>query len=172
MDRTPPPEAMHWILNAEGGFVHDPHDPGGATNHGITQRVYDAWRHAQGMETHSVADITLDQVTRIYTDLYWAPMHCGEMCSALALMYFDTAVQWGVHGATELLAGCNSDEPVVRVDQIYKARVAFRYQRVKQAPLQGRFLAGWSKRDDALRAVALGWLAAASKISPKLAAKP
>ena len=28
------------ILAAEGGLVHDPHDPGGLTHFGISQRAY------------------------------------------------------------------------------------------------------------------------------------
>ena len=40
--------ALPFVLRWEGGFVHHPDDPGGATNQGVTQRVYDAWRAAEG----------------------------------------------------------------------------------------------------------------------------
>lgn len=36
--------ALAFVLRWEGGFVDNPADPGGRTNKGITQKVYDAWR--------------------------------------------------------------------------------------------------------------------------------
>ncbi|MFC0282395.1 glycosyl hydrolase 108 family protein [Camelimonas abortus] len=37
-------EALSAVLKHEGGYVNHPADPGGATNRGVTQRVYDAER--------------------------------------------------------------------------------------------------------------------------------
>ena len=36
--------ALTFVLRWEGGYVDHPADPGGATNYGVTQRTYDAWR--------------------------------------------------------------------------------------------------------------------------------
>ena len=46
--------SLPFILRWEGGFVDHPADRGGATNKGVTQRVYDAWRARQGQAPRSV----------------------------------------------------------------------------------------------------------------------
>ena len=33
-------EAMTFVLHYEGGYVNNPHDPGGETNYGISKRQY------------------------------------------------------------------------------------------------------------------------------------
>jgi lysozyme family protein len=35
--------ALGFVLQDEGGFVNDPADPGGMTNLGVTQRVWQAF---------------------------------------------------------------------------------------------------------------------------------
>ncbi len=37
-------ESLPFVLRWEGGYVNHPNDPGGATNKGVTQKVYDGWR--------------------------------------------------------------------------------------------------------------------------------
>jgi lysozyme family protein len=37
-------ESLPCVLPWEGGFVNNPNDPGGATNKGATQAVYNSWR--------------------------------------------------------------------------------------------------------------------------------
>ena len=34
---------LEMILHHEGGYVNHPEDPGGATNLGVTKRVYEEW---------------------------------------------------------------------------------------------------------------------------------
>ena len=63
--------ALPFVLRWEGGFVHHPDDPGGATNQGVTQRVYDAWRAGEGLGQRSVRLIDDDEVRAIYETGYW-----------------------------------------------------------------------------------------------------
>jgi lysozyme family protein len=48
---------LPFVLRWERGLVDDPEDPGGRTNQGITQRVYDAWRRRQGLPAQDVESI-------------------------------------------------------------------------------------------------------------------
>ena len=40
--------SLPFVLRWEGGFVDHPSDPGGRTNKGVTQAVYDEWRRGTG----------------------------------------------------------------------------------------------------------------------------
>lgn len=53
------------VFSVEGGYVNDPRDPGGATNHGITEKV----ARANGYKG-SMRDLTKVQAGDIYTKQY------------------------------------------------------------------------------------------------------
>lgn len=95
--------ALPFTLAREGGYVDDPADPGGATNFGITEKVYDAWRTAQGQPTQDVRLISSQEVSAIYLQKYWTLAHCDVMPAAMAVVTFDTAVNSGVEEAIILL---------------------------------------------------------------------
>jgi len=173
--------ALHQILIYEGGFVNKSADPGGATNRGITQRTYDWWRHSRGLPTAPVFKITETEVSSIYGQQFWLPMHCNEFGYSLALVLFDTAVQWGVHDAfvkiicpalglssqaacLSLFRATNDVRPLV--DHICDRRVAFRKERVLRNPTQIIFLKGWIRRDENLRHLALSALQPLEQLYP------
>ena len=58
--------SLPFILRWEGGFIDHPADPGGATNKGVTQKVYDAWRARQGQPPRSVRLIEDAEMHAIY----------------------------------------------------------------------------------------------------------
>jgi lysozyme family protein len=95
--------SLPFILRWEGGYVDHPADPGGATNRGVTQKVYDAWRTGQGLTARSVRSIEDAEVREIYRNGYWVPPHCDQLRSQLDLVQFDTAVNMGVGRAVRLL---------------------------------------------------------------------
>ena len=47
---------LEMILHHEGGYVNHPEDPGGATNLGVTKRVYEEWVGR---------DVTLDKMEQL-----------------------------------------------------------------------------------------------------------
>ena len=91
-------QALAFTLPAEGGYVDNPDDDGGATDHGVTQHVYDFYRAAKGLPVQSVAQITDAEVHDIYQTKYWIAGHCGELGDALGVCHFDWCVNHGEIG--------------------------------------------------------------------------
>ena len=98
--------ALKFVLRWEGGFVDHPNDPGGRTNRGVTQTVYDAWRARQRLPKLDVKQIGDHEVAAIYHGDYWLPSGCEALADQLALVQFDTAVNMGTKRAIRLLQGC------------------------------------------------------------------
>lgn len=95
--------ALGFVLRSEGGFVDNPHDPGGATNKGVTQAVYDGWRRSHGLPTQSVRLISGDELTGIYRLQYWDRIRGDDLPSGVDYAVFDFAVNSGVMRAAEHL---------------------------------------------------------------------
>ncbi len=89
-------ESLRFVLKWEGGYTNHPADPGGATNMGIIQKVYDAWRTKKGLPRRPVKEITRDEVEQIYWENYWTPLKCSELPKPLDLAVFDSGVNCGV----------------------------------------------------------------------------
>lgn len=87
------------VLAYEGGYVNHPKDPGGPTNKGITQRVYDAWLAGQGKKAKSVKLIPDDEVAAIYRRQYWDLVRGDSLPAGVDLALFDFAVNSGVSRA-------------------------------------------------------------------------
>ncbi len=160
--------ALPFILRWEGGFVDHPADPGGRTNRGVTQRVYDGWRQKQGLPTRDVKGIEEAEVHAIYESGYWLPPRCDILSQPLDLVQFDTAVNMGPGRAVRFLqqaVGCAVDggfgpgteravaacSPGDAVAKYCDAREAFYRQIVAAKPSQGVFLKGWLNRLNSLR---------------------
>lgn len=93
--------ALKHVLVHEGGFVNHPKDPGGATNRGVTQRVYDAYRDRQGQSRRSVRAITAEEVADIYKRQYWDAIRGDDLPSGLDYAVFDYAVNSGPRRAAQ-----------------------------------------------------------------------
>ncbi len=167
-------QALTFTLSWEGGFVNHPADPGGATNLGVTQATYDAWRKSRGQSRRSVKLIGRDEASAIYRAQYWDALGCDRLHRAVALVVFDTAVNFGVGRARAFLRMVQGDTPtsgtlidLLRLGraqfpadaaavafQVVGMRKAWRYQRVLERPDQSVFLKGWIRRDNAVEAEA------------------
>ena len=105
-------DALPFILRWEGGYVNHPADPGGATNKGVTQRVYDNWRTRQGRPLRDVRQLEDVELHAIYEAGYWLPPRCDLLQRRMDLVQFDTAVNMGVGRAVRMLQaslGCAVD---------------------------------------------------------------
>ena len=162
-------QALAITLRFEGGYVNDEADKGGATNQGITQRVYDHYRNGLNLPTQDVWDIAPGEVATIYKMWYWTPAHADALTPSLAKVHFDSAVNHGVGRAMKFLQQCvgvTSDgfwgpqtfNAVASADQdalvapYLALRIAFYHKIVAADATQAKFLPGWLKRVEQLRA--------------------
>jgi lysozyme family protein len=147
------------VLLHEGGYVNDRLDPGGATNQGVTQRVYDDWRRSRGLAPRAVRSIQSNEVSAIYRKLYWDAVRGDDLPGGVDYFTFDFAVNSGVNrairylqrsvGATEdgqlgpkTLAAVKAANAAEIVSEMAVSRQAF----LEQLPTFGHFGIGWIRR--------------------------
>jgi lysozyme family protein len=98
--RSPRPdlfkEALKHVLVHEGGKANHPKDPGGRTNKGITQRVYNGWRDKNHLPARDVFLISDAEVESIYRFQYWDPIKGDQLPRGVGYVVFDGAVNSGV----------------------------------------------------------------------------
>lgn len=90
------PRTMIGVGISEGGYVNHPKDPGGATNKGVTQRVYDTYRKSKGLALRSVKLITDAEVAEIYKTQYADKIRYDELPAGVDYATLDGAVNSGV----------------------------------------------------------------------------
>lgn len=166
--------ALGIVLESEGGFVDHPKDPGGATNMGVTQRIYDDYRKRQGVPKRSVKDLEQRELEEIYFEGFWRPAMCQELPNeALAVLAFDSAVNHGPQTAIKLLqqaagvpdAKCDgrwgadtrarvisaAADAAALADAFLTRRERYYRRLVELNPRLGAFLKGWLSRVAHLR---------------------
>lgn len=82
--------AFDLVMTAEGGYVDDPRDAGGATKFGISQRAY---------PNEDIEHMTLSRARQLYRRDYWDPIAGDKLPDGLAVALFDFAVNSGVRRA-------------------------------------------------------------------------
>lgn len=132
------------ILGIEGGVSDRPlkDDPGGLTNKGVTQGVYDRWRSLKGLPPKSVVGITKQEVVAIARANYWTPIQGDKLPSGVDFAVFDFAFNSGAAQAAKELQrvlGVSADgvvglatlealataEPVTVINGVCDHRLAF-----------------------------------------------
>lgn len=91
--------SLQLVLAHEGGYVNHPADPGGATNKGVTQRVYDNYRRRKGLALRSVRYIENHEVEEIYRTGYWNEVKGDDLPAGLDYAVFDYGVNSGISKA-------------------------------------------------------------------------
>ncbi len=181
--------ALEHVLEIEGGFTDDPHDPGGPTNKGITLATLAAWRGISLSKANTsellnaLKTISPDEVRAIYRQKYWLPASCSAVPDPVAFIHFDAAVNHGVTGAARLLQqaveadvdGEIGPQTLKKVQAMVLSRLLERYadarrRKYRSLPHFWRFGRGWLRRVDTTvsRASSLARnLKSQSKTSPK-----
>ena len=81
------------VIRREGGFVNDPVDPGGATNHGITRGTLADFRKTS-VTVEDVRNLTVDEARKIYRENYFKGIE--QVTDSLLLGFlFDYSVNAG-----------------------------------------------------------------------------
>lgn len=165
--------ALAYVLRHEGGYVNHPKDPGGATNKGVTQRVYDAYRRLKGLKTQSVRHITTAEVRDIYRTQYWDAVRGDDLPAGVDYMLFDYAVNSGpgraikdlqrsvretadgIIGARTLDRVRGTNDLSGLIDKVLDRRQAF----VRSLKTYSTFGRGWENRIKSVRLAAKQLLA-------------
>jgi lysozyme family protein len=146
------------LLKHEGGFVNHPSDPGGATNLGVTQAVWEDWIDRAVSEENMKA-LTPAKVAPLYKELYWDRIKGDKLPSGVDYCVFDAAVNSGASRAAKWLqttVAAVSDgaigeqtlklvlltNPQMLIDKYSANRLAF-LQRLETWPTFGK---GWERR--------------------------
>lgn len=154
------PGILRWVLVHEGGYVNHPKDPGGATNKGVTQRVYDSWRRARNLSVQSVREIRDNEVEAIYRTQYWDAVRGDDLPSGVNYAVFDFAVNSGPKRAIRFLQreiGVADDGVIGNVTlgalrdvkdmaDLVRRFCAARMEWLKTLSTFSTFGRGWSKR--------------------------
>jgi lysozyme family protein len=170
---------LAFTLRAEGGYVDNPADPGGATNMGITLATLRQWSDDPGLDAAQVEDMRLRTARAIYRSLYWNPLRADALPCGVDLMVFDMGVNAGVWRSARLLQralgftgeevdGCVGPETLdaaakcdarALVDDLAERQTAY-YRGLSDFPTFG---AGWLNRTQARRSAALAMIADSAK---------
>lgn len=159
---------LSFVLRSEGGYSDDPADPGGATNHGITQATFSAWLHRHGSADRSVRTVTPDEVSAIYRADYWDAVRGDDLPAGVDYAVFDFAVNSGVSRAAIYLqeivgvdpdgkigpltlAAVAKDDPTYLITKLCAMRLGF----LKRLSTWPRFGKGWTNRVNAVEQAAM-----------------
>ncbi len=95
-------EAVDIVLSEEGGFVNDPIDPGGATNFGISLKLYKDIKKDATVD--DIKKLTKDMAIEIYKKTFWDPNQYEKiMDQRIANKVFSMCVLMGPIAANRCL---------------------------------------------------------------------
>jgi lysozyme family protein len=160
-------KCLELVLKSEGGYVNHPSDPGGRTNLGVTQAVWEEWL-GHPVSENDMKALTADKVAPMYEMKYWRTSYCEKLPQGLNLLVFSMAVNSGSGRAVKLLqrtlglvedgaigpktmAKIQECSPVDLVEKYSATRKAF-YEGLKTFPIFGK---GWLARTEKERLEAL-----------------
>lgn len=95
-------QCLALVLKHEGGYVNNPKDPGGRTNLGVTQKVWEEWvKHP--VDEAAMRALGPADVGPLYKDRYWNRVRGDDLPSGVDYAVFDLAVNSGVGRASKIL---------------------------------------------------------------------
>ena len=142
------------------GYVNDPDDRGGETKFGVAKNAN---------PDLNIRALTWDQAKAVYYRRYWLAGKCDQMPGRVAVLHFDVCVNNGVGRAAIFLQRAvgvtadgaigpatlfklNSVNAIAACNRISDIREQFYRDIVVANPVQGKYLVGWLRRNNELRA--------------------
>jgi lysozyme family protein len=146
------------VIVNEGGYVDNSADPGGSTNLGCTQAVWEKYV-GHSVTVDDMKALTKEDVKPLYKRNYWDAIHGDALPSGLDYCIFDCAINSGVGRAAKFIqeiVGVSADgaignntvaaisqiNPVTLINDFSDKRQAF-LESLKTFPVFGK---GWTKR--------------------------
>lgn len=162
--------ALAHVLKSEGGYVDHPADPGGRTNLGCTQKVWEEWV-GHPVDEKTMRGLTPEIVAPMYKRKYWDKIHGDDLPDGIDYCVFDAAVNSGPGRAVKWLQGCvgtdmdgslgpktlgavKAANPESLVSDYSKRRLSF----LTDLPTWQSFGKGWARRVAEVEATALACL--------------
>ena len=155
------------LLKHEGGFSAHPQDPGGVTNLGVTQAVWEDWIDRAVSEENMKA-LTPNKVAPLYREMYWDRVKGDKLPSGVDYLVFDAAVNSGVSRAAKWLQttvgavadGAIGEQTLKQVLLTNPLMIIDKYSAIRLEFLKGRstwptFGKGWERRVEEVRVAAL-----------------
>ena len=87
-------KSLELVLQHEGGYINHPSDPGGMTNLGVTQQVWEAWV-GYSVDEKEMRSLTKELVAPLYKSRYWDAVHGDKLPCGADYLAFDFAVNAG-----------------------------------------------------------------------------
>ncbi|WP_238366649.1 holin-associated N-acetylmuramidase [Mesobacterium pallidum] len=125
------------IVAREGGYVNDPHDPGGATNYGVT--IHTMRRLGLDLDGNGRVDatdvrrLTRDQAVEIFIDHYFTRPGIARLPQVLQASVFDMYVNAGANAVKILQRLLVQMRQEVTVDGVIGPQTAAAAQRACEA---------------------------------------
>jgi lysozyme family protein len=151
-------KSFDFVIVNEGGFVNNPKDPGGPTNWGCTQKVWESFV-GHPVTVDDMKALTKEDVKPLYKKNYWDALHGDALPSGLDYCLFDCAINSGVGRSARFvqeLVGVFADgaignntvaaisqmNPTTLINEFCDKRQAF----LESLPTFATFGKGWTKR--------------------------
>ncbi len=151
-------QALAAILHHEGGYVDHPKDPGGRTNLGCTQRVWEEWV-GHPVDEKTMRGLTPELVAPLYKAKYWDRIKGDDLPTGVDYVVFDAAINSGPGRAAKWLQtvvgavpdGAIGAGTLAKVAAMPAADIVEKYQQTRLQFLQSlptwdTFGKGWGRR--------------------------
>jgi lysozyme family protein len=159
--------ALEAILHHEGGYVDHPKDPGGRTNLGCTQKVWEEWV-GHPVDEKTMRELTPELVGPLYKAKYWDKIKGDDLPAGVDYVVFDAAINSGPGRAAKWLQttvgavpdGAIGAGTLAKVEAMEPAEIVSKYQEtrlgfLKSLPTWDTFGKGWGRRVTEVKDAAL-----------------